>query len=115
VESHALVTRVLIHDGRAEGVVYVHDGQEREARARREVILCAGTVGSPQLLMLSGIGPAEHLRALGIPVVLDLPGVGGNLQDHPRVASRGIEDAARPPAAEQGRPHRAYARDRTGP
>ena len=68
------------------GVAYRQGGAEREARARREVILSAGTIGSPQLLMLSGVGPAEHLRSLGIPVVRDLPGVGQNLQDHPRVA-----------------------------
>ncbi|MBP0644868.1 GMC family oxidoreductase N-terminal domain-containing protein, partial [Mycobacterium tuberculosis] len=51
-------------------------------RARREVIVSSGAFGSPQLLMASGVGPAEHLRSLGIPVVHDLPGVGQNLQDH---------------------------------
>ena len=116
VESHALVTRIPVRDGRAQGVVYVRDGQEREARARREVILCAGTVGSPQILLLSGIGPAAHLRSLGIPVVLDLPGVGANLQDHLRVAltweSRAPLGLSR---AEQDEAARAWARDRTGP
>ena len=116
VESHALATRVLIQDGRAVGVAYRQAGTEREARARREVILSAGTLGSPQLLMLSGVGPAEHLRSLGIPVVRDLPGVGQNLQDHPRVAVTweskkplGLTPAEREEAA------RDYGRDRTGP
>ena len=58
------------------------------AAAEREVILCAGAIGSPQLLMLSGIGPAEHLREVGVPVRHDLPGVGRNLQDHPYVTMR---------------------------
>ncbi len=98
------------------GVAYRQAGTEREARARREVILSAGTLGSPQLLMLSGVGPAEHLRSLGIPVVRDLPGVGQNLQDHPRVAVTweskkplGLTPAEREEAA------RDYGRDRTGP
>ncbi|MFP3325845.1 GMC family oxidoreductase N-terminal domain-containing protein, partial [Planococcus sp. SIMBA_160] len=57
-------------------------GVARSARAEREVLLCAGAVNSPQLLMLSGIGPADQLRALRLPVHADLPGVGANLQDH---------------------------------
>jgi choline dehydrogenase len=116
VESHALATRVLVRGGRAEGVAFVQEGRARQARARREVILCAGTIGSPQLLLLSGIGPAEHLRALGIPLVADLPGVGANLQDHPRVAltweskvSLGLSPS------EQEEARRDWARDRTGP
>ena len=107
---------MLIESGRAVGVAYRQGGIEREARARREVILSAGTIGSPQLLMLSGVGPAEHLRSLGIPVVRDLPGVGQNLQDHPRVAVTweskkplGSTPAEREAAA------RDYGRDRTGP
>jgi choline dehydrogenase-like flavoprotein len=60
-------------------------GRDQLARAEREVILAAGALGSPQLLMLSGIGPADHLREVGVPVVHDLPGVGRNLQDHPYV------------------------------
>ena len=67
---------------RAVGVEYAGNGQMHQARARREVIVSAGALQSPKLLMLSGIGPAEHLRALGIPVIADLPGVGQNLQDH---------------------------------
>jgi choline dehydrogenase len=63
----------------------VRDGRAAEARARREVILAAGAIGSPHLLMLSGIGPGDHLRAQGIEVRHDLPGVGANLQDHLQV------------------------------
>jgi choline dehydrogenase len=86
VHTHALVTRVLFEGVRAIGVSYLQAGTERKERAGREVILSGGAVNSPQLLMLSGIGPAEHLRELGIAVVVDRPGVGQNLQDHPAVA-----------------------------
>ncbi len=79
------VTRVLLEQGHAVGVAYVQDGQEKTLRAEREVILSAGAIQSPQLLMLSGIGPAEHLRQHRIPVALDLPGVGAHLHDHPDV------------------------------
>jgi choline dehydrogenase len=68
--------------GRATGVYVEIDGITRQATARREVILCGGAVNTPQLLMLSGIGPAEHLAEHGIPVVVDAPEVGTNLQDH---------------------------------
>ncbi|MDQ0992599.1 choline dehydrogenase-like flavoprotein [Streptomyces sp. V3I7] len=69
---------------RATGVrVRTKDGEEQLIRARREVVVCAGAVDSPRLLMLSGIGPKKDLQDLGIPVVHDLPGVGENLQDHP--------------------------------
>ena len=79
------VTRVLLEQGHAVGVAYVQDGQEKTLRAEREVILSAGAIQSSQLLMLSGIGPAEHLRQHRIPVALDLPGVGAHLHDHPDV------------------------------
>lgn len=79
------VTRVLLEHGRAVGVAYREGGQEKTLRAEREVILSAGTFQSPQLLMLSGIGPAEHLRQHGIAVAHDLPGVGAHLHDHPDV------------------------------
>lgn len=82
VITDALVTRLTVTNGRCEGVAYEHDRQSQVAHADREVILCAGTVGSPRLLMLSGIGPANHLREVGIPVAADLPGVGASLQDH---------------------------------
>lgn len=101
VELDALATRVLFDaDGGANGVEYLKGahlyraharpsrvpGERREVRARREVILCGGAFNTPQLLMLSGIGPAEELDRHGIPVRVDLPGVGSNLQDRYEVA-----------------------------
>jgi choline dehydrogenase len=82
VRTHARATTVLIEDGRAVGLRFLRGGATREVRARREVILCAGSINSPQLLKLSGIGPAAELREHGIAVVSDRPGVGENLQDH---------------------------------
>lgn len=82
LQTGASVTRILFEGQRAVGVEYVQAGQTRQARASREVIVCGGAFLSPKLLMLSGVGPAEQLQALGIPVVADLPGVGQNLQDH---------------------------------
>ena len=82
VETEALVHRVRTSGNRAEGVAYERGGSVFEARARREVIVCAGTMNSPHLLMLSGLGPAEPLRGHGIDVVKDLPGVGSDLSDH---------------------------------
>ena len=76
------VHRVRVEDGRAVGVEFARRGVVDSVRAAREVLLCAGAVNSPQLLMLSGIGPAAHLQAHGLPVHSDLPGVGANLQDH---------------------------------
>jgi choline dehydrogenase len=86
VTSGALATRVLIENSHATGVAFLQDGAERQIRATGEVILAGGTVNSPQLLMLSGIGPADQLSRVGIPAVHDLPGVGANLQDHPMVS-----------------------------
>jgi choline dehydrogenase len=85
VRTGALTTRVLVSDGRATGVEYRSGGQVHTVHATREVVLSGGAVNSPQLLMLSGIGPADHLREVGVDVVHDLPGVGGGLQDHPLV------------------------------
>lgn len=82
VTTGARVEQVLIAAGRAAGVRYRQGGASTSVKARREVLLCAGTLDSPQLLMLSGLGPAAELQQLGIPVVRDLPGVGANLQDH---------------------------------
>ena len=82
LEMRALAHRVLIEGGRAVGVEYAQRGEVHRATARREVILSAGAIGSPQLLMLSGVGPADHLRSHGIEVEVDLPGVGKNLHDH---------------------------------
>jgi len=82
VHTRAQATRLLLEGTRAFGVEYIRNGAVDRVRVDREVILCGGTINSPQLLMLSGIGPADHLTALGIPGVADLPGVGQNLQDH---------------------------------
>lgn len=84
-ETCSLVTRLLVERGHAVGVVCRRHGRERLLRATREVIVSAGTVRSPQLLMLSGIGPADALRRLGIGVMADRPGVGAGLQDQVRV------------------------------
>jgi choline dehydrogenase len=82
VETEALATRVLFDGRRATGVEFSQRGQTKRLVARREVILCGGAMNSPQLLQLSGVGPASLLQSHGIPVVEDLPGVGENLQDH---------------------------------
>lgn len=82
VITDAMAERILVENGRATGIAYRTNGESRTARARREVVLCSGAIGSPQLLQLSGIGPGALLSQLGIPVVRDVPGVGENLQDH---------------------------------
>lgn len=83
VETSALAEKVVFEQRRASGVQYLTSGMTQvTARAHREVILAAGAINSPQLLLLSGVGPADHLRAVGIQTVHDLPGVGHNLQDH---------------------------------
>ena len=92
--TKAQATRVLIENGRAVGVEYVRTGQRQTVRAEQEVVLAGGAINSPQLLLLSGVGPAEDLRAKGVAVVLDLPGVGKNLQDHLNISI--IQRATRP-------------------
>jgi choline dehydrogenase len=87
VHTDALVTGIMIEGGRASGVRYLRRGQEEVARADGEVILSAGAIGSPHLLLLSGIGPAEQLIEHGIRVTADSPGVGANLSDHPVVTA----------------------------
>ena len=82
VASHAHVTRLVLEGPRATGVQFLQKGTARQVNAGREIILCAGAVATPQLLMLSGIGDADALRPHGIKVVADLKGVGSNLQDH---------------------------------
>ena len=82
VETGALATRILLDGRRATGVEYRRGGAVRTARARREVVLSGGPINAPQLLMLSGVGPAAHLAEHGIAVACDLPGIGRNLQDH---------------------------------
>lgn len=79
----AIATRILIDAGRAAGVAFLRDGEEEKAFAARDVILSGGAYNSPQLLMLSGVGPADHLREIGIKIVRDLPGVGRNISEHP--------------------------------
>jgi choline dehydrogenase len=85
VLPEATVRRVLLEGSRAVGVDYSRAGRRESVRADREVLLCGGAVNSPHLLMLSGIGPADHLREIGIEPVVDLPRVGSGLQDHPAV------------------------------
>lgn len=82
IRTHAHARRVVFDGKRAVGVEYMHREKTKEARAAKAVVLSAGAFGSPQLLMLSGIGPPEHLREFGLPVLHALPGVGGNFQDH---------------------------------
>jgi choline dehydrogenase len=82
VRTQAHVTRLLLEKSRVVSVAFVHNGQLEQVRVQREVILCGGAIASPQLLMVSGIGPPDHLKALGITVLAELPGVGQNLQDH---------------------------------
>lgn len=94
VQTDALATRVLTQNDRAVGVEYLCQGRVLTAHADREVILSGGAFNSPQLLLLSGIGPADELQALGIKPVADLPGVGRNLQDHASLAM--VYDASGP-------------------
>jgi len=84
VWTNAHVAKILIEGGRASGVEFFQKQlpDRQQVRAAKEVILCAGAIGSPHLLLLSGIGPRRELEALNIPVIADLEGVGGNLQDH---------------------------------
>ena len=82
VVTHALATKIVFDGRRAIGLHYTKSGRDYRAKARREIILSGGPINSPQLLKLSGVGPARELQALNIPVVCDLPGVGENLQDH---------------------------------
>jgi choline dehydrogenase len=85
VKTGVQVFDIIFERKRAVAVSLQQDDRSVQEHAEREIILCAGTIGSPHLLMLAGIGPAERLRNLSIPVLLDLPGVGANLQDHPAV------------------------------
>src|SRR6187431_1867740 len=82
LEKNVLVDRLIVEEGRAVGVRFLQGGEVVEARTRGEVILCAGSIGSTQVLHRSGIGPADWLAPLGIDVIIDKPGVGRNLQDH---------------------------------
>jgi len=83
VWMNTLVTRVLFEGTRAVGIAYLKDGKEQQERVNKEVILSGGVFNSPQTLLLSGVGPADQLRALDVRVASHVPGVGHNLQDHP--------------------------------
>jgi choline dehydrogenase len=85
IEMEALAHRLVVTQGRATSVEYSQHGQLKRACAEREIIVCGGAYNSPQLLLLSGIGPADELRAMGVEPVCDLPGVGRNLSDHPNI------------------------------
>ncbi len=115
VQTYAQATRILFNGKRAVGVEYIHDNRVKQAYAEREVILCGGVINSPQLLLGSGIGAAGQLEAFGIPVVVDLPGVGENLQDHPKVD---LHFTSNPPTRQDfsrsGEAYAAYLRDRAG-
>jgi choline dehydrogenase len=82
IRTGCTASRLVVENGRCVGVAYVQEGREQVARCEREVLLAAGAYNSPKLLMLSGIGPADALKAQGIAPLVDLPGVGENLQDH---------------------------------
>ena len=94
VLTRAHVLRLVLDRTRATGVIFRRDGEDVVANARREVLLCAGAIQSPQLLQLSGIGPAALLAPMGVPIVRDLPGVGENLQDH--LQARVIFECSKP-------------------
>lgn len=116
IHTHALAERIIFEGTRAKGVIYRHNGAQTQASCAKEVILCGGTINSPQLLMLSGVGAGAHLQAYGITVVADVPGVGENLQDH--LACGLFYYAARPVSlANAQRPHHLlnYFLRRKGP
>ncbi|KQU88104.1 GMC family oxidoreductase [Ensifer sp. Root31] len=93
ISTESAVQNIIMENGSASGISYrTADGAVHRARAREEVILCAGALATPKLLMLSGIGPAAHLSSLGIQVLRDLPGVGENFQDHITASVYGITD-----------------------
>ncbi|MFD6330703.1 GMC family oxidoreductase [Streptomyces niveus] len=111
VVTDAQVRRLVIDNGRCGGAEYVRNGEPGTVHAEREVVLSAGAIGSPQILLLSGIGPADDLRRLGIPVRADLPGVGANLHDHPLAwISYGVKKSPVPGPSRQ-----AMLFARTGP
>jgi choline dehydrogenase len=116
VLTGARVHRLIVENGRCTGVEFERDGRLDRARAESEVIVSGGTIGSPQLLLLSGIGPADELRAAGVDVVHDLPGVGRNLHDHvlsPVIFSAEREIAAPAPGTTPGQSH-LFWRSRSG-
>jgi choline dehydrogenase len=116
LQTQTHVTNLLFEGKRVIGVACVQNGQTQQINMNREVILCGGSVNSPQVLMLSGIGPADDLKALGIAVVVDLAGVGQNLQDHLGV---GIHSSATQPISllniETMEAMQEYSETATGP
>ncbi len=88
VRSYCHATKIVFETRKAVGIDYLRDGKPDTARASRQIILSGGVIDSPKLLMLSGIGPADHLKSLSIPVVADVPGVGKNFQDHLKLSIR---------------------------
>lgn len=117
VRTRSIVRQIVVENAIATGVVYRDAAGEQAARAEREVLLCAGAIASPQLLMLSGIGPADHLRELGIAVVVDAANVGAGLQDHPTTAlvwtTHGVNDFRDIVTTEEAATQ--WARERRGP
>jgi choline dehydrogenase len=113
VLTKALVHRLLLADGRCAGVEYSAGGELRQVYPQCETILSAGSIGSAQLLLLSGIGPAEQLRSVGIDVAADLPGVGANLHDHPFAGV--VYAAAQPVPLGQNNHGEMFAAVRTSP
>jgi choline dehydrogenase len=117
VRTGGHVVRIELEGDRATGVrVRDKRGREEVVRADREVLLCAGAIGSPQLLMVSGIGPADHLRSVGVDVAVDSPAVGGNLQDHPYVVC--VWEATEPESlfgADKPKPMLEWILRRSGP
>lgn len=83
ITTDATASKILFDDGRAQTVVYRHHGSDKKAVARKEIILCTGSIGTPLLLMRSGIGPASQLKDLGLDIVLDKSAIGQNLHEHP--------------------------------
>ena len=120
VRTKVRVEKILIEDGRAVGVRYRAGGATKEVRARGDVVLAAGAFGSPQILMLSGIGPGAHLREHGVNVTRDAPGVGGNLQDHVdyvlcyKSGRRDVWGLSAVGARDMWQAWRQWKRDRTG-
>lgn len=111
----AQVTRLRFNQRRCVGVVYLREGEERTARAKKEVVVCGGAINSPQLLMLSGIGADDHLSEMSIDVVQDLPGVGQNLMDHMQVpVAYHSNEPVSLVAKESAEQHRLYRESKMG-
>jgi choline dehydrogenase len=110
VQTSALVTRIVTNNGRADAVEYVHQNQTQLAAVNAEVVLCAGVIESPKVLMLSGIGPVGHLESLGIGVVAESPEVGANLHDHPGIGVTFKAKREIPPGVNQGSEFAMFAR-----